>query len=125
MDGRRAAPARQQRAVDVDAAQHRGIEEALRQDMAVGDDHRGIEIDRPEGLRLLVVPEAPRRMHGEAQRKGKLMHRRTSLLLAAPGRLGRPCVDSGHVMAGLGQRLERRHGEGRGTEKRNLHRRTL
>jgi hypothetical protein len=39
VDGRRAAPARQQRGVDVDAAAARQVEHRLRQDQAVGGDH--------------------------------------------------------------------------------------
>ena len=125
MDGRRAAPARQQRAVDVDAAQHRRVEKRLGQDVAVGHDHRGIEIERLEGRRFLLAAQAFRRAHGKTQRQGELMHRRAALLLAAAGGLGRAGVDGDHVVAGLDQRLERGHREFRCAEKRKLHRRTL
>ena len=42
LDRRGAAPARQQRAVDVQAAEPRQIEHRLRQDQPVGDDHEQI-----------------------------------------------------------------------------------
>ena len=69
MDGRGTTPARQQRAVDVDAAQDGRLEETLGQDVAVGDDHGGVEIERLEGLRFLVVPEALGRAHRQSERE--------------------------------------------------------
>ena len=50
MDRRRATPARQQRAVDIEAAQHRRIEEALGQDMAVAVDRCLDGLVGPRGL---------------------------------------------------------------------------
>ena len=53
VDRRGAAPARQQRGVQVEAAERRRVEDRLRQDQAVGDDDRGIGLVRGEcGLRL-------------------------------------------------------------------------
>ena len=111
--------------MDIDAAQHRGIEEALGQDVAVGHDHGGIEIERLEGLCLLVTPQTLGRAHGEAEREGELVDRRPPLLLTTAGRFGRAGIDRDHVVAGIGQRLECRYGEIGSAEKRNLHRRIL
>ncbi len=125
MDGRRAAPARQQRAVDIDAPQHRRIEKAFGQDVAVGDDHGRVEIERLERLRFVVAPQALGRAHRQAERQRALVHRRAALLLAATGGLGRARVDGDHVVTGVDQRAERRHGEFGSAEKAELHRRTL
>ncbi len=125
MDRRRAAPARQQRAVDIDAAQHGCIEEALRQDVAVGDDDGGVEIERLEGLGFLVALEAARRAHVQSEFRGELVHRRPALLLAATGGLGRARIDEDDVMAGVDQGTQRRYGESGSSEERDLHRRTL
>ncbi len=48
LDGRCAAPAGQQRGVDVDAAVFRRVENFLRQDQPVGGDDGGVEIQRRE-----------------------------------------------------------------------------
>ena len=50
LDRRRAAPARQQRGVDVDAAEARHVEHRLRQDQAVGGDHHDVGADRAHAL---------------------------------------------------------------------------
>ena len=50
-----AAPAGQQRGVDVEAAQHRRVEDRLRQDQAVGRDYRDIGLQLGECLLLGLV----------------------------------------------------------------------
>jgi hypothetical protein len=125
MDGRGTAPARQQRAMDVDAAQHRRIEEAFRQDVAVGHHHGGIEIERLERRRVVVALEVLRCAHRQAERVGELMHGRLAFLLATAGRFRRARIDRRHVMTRLDQRSQSGHGEFRGAEKSNLHRRLL
>jgi hypothetical protein len=111
--------------VDVDTAQHRRIEEALGQDVAIGDDDGGVEIECPEGLGLLVAPETARCANGKAELGGELVHRRPAFLLAAAGGLGRARVDQDDVVTGVDQCTQRRHGESGGSEERDLHRRTL
>ena len=125
MDGRRTAPARQQGPVDVDAAQHRRVEEAFGQDVPVGHDHGGIEIERLEGLGRLVALQGARRADRQAEFVGELVHGRLALLLAATRGLGGSRIDAGDVVTGFDQRGERRHGEGGSAQERNLHRRTL
>jgi hypothetical protein len=77
VDGRRAAPARQQRGVDVEAAQARRVEHPLRQDQAVGGHHhhvglRGLDGGaRPPPPRGICRPDAgcaagPRQCHAPA-----------------------------------------------------------
>jgi FlaG/FlaF family flagellin (archaellin) len=125
MDGGGAAPARQQRSMDVDAAEDRRIEEAFGQDMAVGDDDGGIEVERLEDLRLLFGLQGARRADRQTEFVGELMDGCSSLLLAATRGLGGPGVDADDIVTGFGQGTEGRHGEGGGAEERNLHRRTL
>ena len=45
LDRRRAAPARQQRGVEIEAAEPRRLEDRLRQDQSIGDDDRDIGVD--------------------------------------------------------------------------------
>ena len=59
LDRRRAAPARQQRGMDVEAAEARRLEHRLRQDQAIGRDHRGIEAERGEARRFRRARAAP------------------------------------------------------------------
>jgi hypothetical protein len=78
-----------------------------------------------EGRGFLVGLERLRCPHRQAERVGQPMHRRLALLLAAAGGLGRARIDGNHVVAGIDERLERRDGEFRRAEKRDLHRRIL
>jgi hypothetical protein len=56
LDRRRAAPARQQRSVNIDGAEARQREHRLGQNQPVGRDHHGVGADRVEArLRLLIV----------------------------------------------------------------------
>ena len=125
MDWRRAAPARQQRAVDVEAAQDRRLEEAPGQDVTVGHDHGGIEIERLEGLRRLVRLQGAGRANRQAELLGEFVHRRLALLLAATRGFRGSRIDAGDVVTGFDQGAERGYGEGGSAEERNLHRRTL
>src|SRR3546814_16783986 len=80
---RSTAPARQDRAVDVEAAVARGIEDRPRQDQAVCRDHRDVEVEGGEfGLRLGVF-QALRRADRQAMPLGPEVVRATLPLLAA------------------------------------------
>ena len=58
LDRRGAAPARQQRAVQIEAAQPRRIQDRFRQDQPVGDDDRRIELRAPRTLPVAPHPSA-------------------------------------------------------------------
>ncbi len=53
-----AAPAREKRSMEVEAAERRLAEDAARQDHAVGDDDGDVGIVRPEELGGLLAPQA-------------------------------------------------------------------
>jgi hypothetical protein len=120
MDRRGAAPARQQRAVDVQAAQARQVQHPLRQDQAVGGDHQHVG---PRGVQrgaagfglvreLAVQPQAARLGHRRAELEGQLLDRRRRQLHAPAG---------GTV--GLGQ--HQRHDVARRMDRRQRDRREL
>src|SRR5690606_33569192 len=100
----RAAPARQKRAMQIEAAEPWRIENGLGKNEPVGDDDRRIEPERSEGVLRLRASEALRRAHLKAARGCERMHRRRPLLLAAPRRARRLGVDAGDFVAGLDQR---------------------
>src|SRR5438874_239644 len=79
-----AAPARQERCVHVEAAETRRLEDSTRQDQAVSDDYRRIEMERGESLDRLGI-EFFRRAHGESRALGRVVHRRQLRALAAAG----------------------------------------
>ncbi|MNY21101.1 hypothetical protein D3C86_1546230 [compost metagenome] len=107
-----AAIAGQERGVDVDAAEGRQVQDRLRQDLAVGDDHDevgGQGLERREGL--LVAAQALRLVDRDPGFEGSLLDRGHGDLLAAPHRpigLGEDGLD---VVAGREEGLERGDGE--------------
>jgi hypothetical protein len=76
LDRSRAAPARQQGGVDIEAAMARRLEDRQRQDQAVGGDDRGIEVERREIRLGLGVAQAERGPHLDPGRFGSLVHGR-------------------------------------------------
>ena len=71
-----AAPAGQEAGVDVEASVERGIQHLTQQDLAVGHDHRRIEIERAERLDLLRGLHGLGRANLKPQPLGEGMHRR-------------------------------------------------
>ena len=63
VDRRGAAPARQQRGMQVEAAERHGIEDRLRQDQPIGDDDRGIGAMRAESACASGGAQRRRRHH--------------------------------------------------------------
>ncbi len=111
MDGGRTAPARQQTGVDVQATAFGRVQHRLRQDQAVGHDHRHIGVQGGEiGLRLRV-PQADRMAHGQAQRQRALMHGGRRFLLAASCGARRLAIDGTHLMPRVHQRIQHRDRE--------------
>ena len=89
LDRRRPAPARQQQAWTLRQPCGGPVEDRLRQDQAIGGDHRDIGLEREEvGLRFHVAQRLGM-AHRDAERLGRALHRRGLQLLAAPGGAGR------------------------------------
>src|SRR3984893_6000608 len=93
--------------MQVEAAELWGIENALRQDHAIGDDHGDIGVVRSKRLERLLRLPLRRRRHGNAEPPRLLLHRRYLHFHAAPGGFCRPGVDGGDLMA-MGHELEQR-----------------
>jgi hypothetical protein len=89
LDGRRTAPARQQRRVNVEAAVARMIEHGLRQDEAVGRDHHDVRRDGQQRRLLLGAAEPFRLVNRHAMAGGEALDRaRRQMLAAASGPVG-------------------------------------
>lgn len=97
--------------MDVEAAQARGVEHRLRQDEAIGRDHRQIRPDRREIGAVGLVAERARGADRQAERLGRRLDRARPRLLAPPGRPGRLAVDAGDLVAGRSQRPQGGHRE--------------
>ncbi len=116
LDRRRAAPAREQRGVQVDAAEPRQPEEVAREDLAEGDDHRDVGL-KLRHLRQEVGVADPLRLQDlEPVLAGPARHRRVLELLAAADRARRLGDDAQGAAPRLDQRGERRDGEVGGAE---------
>ncbi len=76
LDRRRAAPPREQRRVDVDAAVPRPREHVGRQDQAVGGDDEHVERTGDGRRRAIPASERRRLQHGEPARHGERLDRR-------------------------------------------------
>jgi len=117
LDRRRAAPARQQGGVAVDAAQARRVEHHLRQDQAVGDHHHQVRFERRQlGLGLFVA-QAGRLVDGYSVLDGELFDRARHQLLTTTRRAVRLGVDGNDVVLAGQQSLEVFGGEFRGAGK--------
>jgi hypothetical protein len=115
-----AAPARQDRAVDIDAGLD--VEGGARQDQAVGRDHHHVVVRRQQALvggaglfgalRILGVHAQRQRLqHLDAVRQGDLLDARCLQLHAAPGRTVRLGQHQRHREAGFEQRTQGDRGE--------------
>ena len=76
LDGRGAAPARQQRRVHVEAAEARDVEHLLRQDGAVGRDADHVGGERGQLALRRLVAQGARSQHAQAAALGRGLHRR-------------------------------------------------
>jgi hypothetical protein len=125
LDRRRAAPARQQRAVQVEAAQTRRLQHLGLQNLAVGDDAGGVDV---QALEVSMASGGLHRGGGEdrqAHGLGEGVDRGRGQLLAAPARLGRLGIDGHDLMAAGDDLGQRRHGEVGGTHEGEAHPRAL
>ena len=111
VDRRRAPPARQQRGMDVPAAQARRVEHLCGQDQPIGGDDRDIGMQGGEGGVFGRIALQPRRgPHRQAQIERCLMHGAARLPLPAAGRPRRLGVDADNLMR-AGQGVQCGHGE--------------
>src|SRR6185437_16389519 len=111
LDRRRAAPAGEERGVDVDAAHFRGIEDRLWKDQTVGGDHRQVGLQGTKALLLLLAAKGLGRPDLDPELLGPLVHRRLAIRFAAPGRPRWLAVGSDHLMLPRNEGIEARHGE--------------
>jgi hypothetical protein len=129
LDGRRAPPARQQRAMQVERPQPGRVQHRGRQDLAERHHYGSVEVQRLEGRDLALVAHRGRRADRQALFQGERMHRRGLQCLAAAPRRRRLGIDAGDLVASLdktGERGEREVGSsqegkthGRGLAARN------
>jgi hypothetical protein len=113
LDGSGAAPARQQRAMKVEAATDRRFQHGTGKDEAVGDDHSKLGGVHGEGCLLLDGLQRTRGVDRDAETLCGEMDGRLALGLAAARGLGRARVDGGDLMAAchdLGERGHRKFG---------------
>ena len=85
LNGRRAAPARKQGRMHVQAAERRRIQDGFRQDQAIGGDHGNIGRQASELLLDLRPPQGFGREHRDRRFVGEHMNGGLSVLHAAPG----------------------------------------
>ena len=121
LNRRRAAPARQERAVDVDAAARRNVEHGLRQQLAVGNDDDDLGSKLTQARLLLLFFERIRLKDRDAVRESKLLDRRRGQDLLAALRLIRLRVDRRDLMTGVQKRLKARYGKIRRAHENNAH----
>ena len=119
LDGRRAAPARQQRSVYVETAFRRDIENALRKDQPVGRDDEDIRFERGNLRNDLRVFERRGLQHVDALVECELFDRACGKALAPTCRTVWLRQDRERHDTGIRQCLERREREFRRTGKQH------
>ena len=114
-DRRCAAPARQQRSVDVEATEARHGEHLGRQQQAVGDDHHDVRREGGDRARGFSALQRRRLQHREPQRERALLHRARREMTPAPARAVGLRERGDDAMARRRNGVERRNGEIRGS----------
>ena len=112
-DRRRAAPARQQRRVDVEATEARYLEHRRRQDEAVSDDHHQVRLVAAQAHERFFRPKRRRLLQRDAQRHRALLDRPRSDHASATGGTVGLRIHRSHPMTRRVQGIERRHRERR------------
>ena len=111
LDGGGAAILRQQRAVDVEAAVFRDVQDSFRQNLTVSDDDDDVRRQAAELFDDVVTAHGIRLEDGDAQFQGLFLDRRESHLLAASPLFIGLAVDGSDIIAGLGQFFQGRDGK--------------
>ena len=106
-----AAILRQQRAVDVEAAVFRDVQDGFRQNLTVSDDDDDVRRQAAELFDDVVTAHGIRLEDGDAQFQSLFLDRRESHLLAASPLFIGLAVDGGDIITGLGQFFQRRDGK--------------
>ena len=115
------APARQQRAVHVDAAVRRNVENRLRQQLAVCDNNNDFRCKLAQTRLLVLIFEGIRLENRNIMLECERFHRRCSENLLAALWLIRLGVHGADVMSGVDERLQARHGEVRRAHEYDTH----
>ena len=112
LDRRRAAPARQQRGMDVQRALRRGLEQRRRQEQAVGGDDQRVRLrgHAPRSASCGVL-SAQRLEHGEPALRREMLDRARRRSHAAAGRPVGLRQNERDVVAGVQQARQRARGE--------------
>ena len=113
LDGRGAAPARQERGVDVQAAEARRAQHLRGQEQAVGGHHHHVGARRPQPRLRVGIAQAARLLDRPAAFARQLLDRALLQGAAAAGRLVDAREHQHDAVAGGGDRLERKGGERR------------
>ena len=116
-----AAPARQQRAVHVDAAVRRNVEHCLRQQLAVRHNNNDFRCQLAQTRLLVLIFEGIRLKNRDIMLQCERFHRRCGENLLASLRLIRLGVHGADVMSGVDERLQARHGEVRRAHEYDAH----
>ena len=98
VDRRGAAPARQQRGVQIEAAERHRFQDRLGKDQAIGDHDRRLGAMGAKALRRFGRPQRIGGQHREAEAPGLALDRARLLLHAAAGRLGGRGIDRGNLV---------------------------
>ncbi|MDR6115711.1 hypothetical protein QE360_002680 [Sphingomonas sp. SORGH_AS789] len=100
--------------MDVQAAEARRGQDRPGQDQSIGRDHRDIGIMGGEPRLFLLTAQRHGSEDGDAQRLGRLLHRRGDQLPPAPpAGAGRLAIAGDDVMPGLRQDFQDRDGKAR------------
>ena len=118
LNGRGAAPARQQGTMQIEAAQPGRIQNGFGQQQAVSHHNSGIETQRSESGLFVGAFQRKRRADFKARRLGEFVHRAWCRLHAPAAGTRRLGIDGGNVMA-LGDQF----GQRRNREFRRAHER--
>src|SRR3954452_25614062 len=97
--------------MQIETAERRRVQNELRQDHAIGDNHGGVRLVRTKLVQRFRALQRRRSNHGYAEPSRLLLHRRWLQFHAAPGGFWRAGIDGGDLMAMRHQLKQRRHRE--------------
>ena len=122
LNGRRAAPARQQRRVNVEAAMARPCQDRGRQDESVGRYGKHVDRDREQRRARRLVQQRRRLQHGEAAFQRQPLDGRRFGPEPAPARSVRPREHQRNGEPRVEQRAQHHRRKRRGAGKTDIHR---
>ncbi|MCU0503815.1 MAG: hypothetical protein MUC51_19015, partial [Anaerolineae bacterium] len=119
--GARAAPARQQRRMEVERADRRQLQDRVGDELAVGGHEDQIGSQRAHRLARLGRAQADRLEDGDAPRQRDLLHGRRRQAPPTARGLVRLADQPDDIIAPVEQRLQRRPAEVRGAHQNDAH----